>query len=177
MDKIVTIIVSVILSLIAAGVVAETVAPHQVQQAVGALAGPVIPSPFLMWGQVASYNARQSLVQATTTVCAIKTPEATSTLENFNFQLENGGTVTPAGTLSIATSSTAFATSSGNTALLANQSVAASTTQTLSVVPSINNDNILAPNSWVIAKFVNTSAPAGGYSQLGECQMQTEAIR
>ena len=50
------------------------------QDAFGALAGPDIASPYLKWGDVRTWQAQPSLQTATSTLCSIATPSATSTL-------------------------------------------------------------------------------------------------
>ena len=49
----------------------------------GALSGPDIPSPYLSWGGLQIYQGNMSMRQGTSTVCAIVSPVATSTLSYF----------------------------------------------------------------------------------------------
>lgn len=55
---------------------------------VGGLSGPDISSPFLSWGGVRQWAARSgSLTQATSTICSLTSPLATSTLLAANISL------------------------------------------------------------------------------------------
>lgn len=59
---------------------AEKAQPSQPGQQLGSLTGPDIPSPYLQWGGVTSYQTGTTFSQASTTVCSMQAPAATSTL-------------------------------------------------------------------------------------------------
>ena len=61
------------------GSVVDVVNPPS-DPALGALAGPDIPSPYLRWGDLTSWNYNVPMNQGTTTVCSIQSPASTSTL-------------------------------------------------------------------------------------------------
>ncbi len=62
------------------GSVQQVVNPP-VNKSLGALAGPDIPSPYLNWGGIAQWGlAPKSLIQASSTICSLQSPAATSTL-------------------------------------------------------------------------------------------------
>jgi hypothetical protein len=52
----------------------------RVSPSVGALSGPDIPSSYLQWGGVATYQFSQSMTQNASTTCNWQTPAATSTV-------------------------------------------------------------------------------------------------
>ena len=130
----------------------------------GAVASPDIPSPYISWGGVAEYRAFAALKTATTTPCAIQTPAATSTFSFASFKVTTG-TSTDATIWTIATSTTAFATTTlvGTFSLPAGATgeFAATSGATLITAP-------LLPNSWVVFGVAGTK-PAGSSTLLGTC--------
>lgn len=131
----------------------------------GALSGPDIASPYLRWGGVAQYSGSMDpLAVATTTVCAIQSPAATSTLQAFQVRLDVSSTT--ASTVHIAKANTAFATTTllGTAyAVSANAQafIQASTTATAGAL------TVFAPGQWVV---VGMQGGTGTFSPTGTCQ-------
>lgn len=175
MDKIATVIGSVLLSVIAAGVLALTIVGHVALPAnpmVGSATGPDIPSPYLRWGNVAMYNAGQQMKTATTTLCAIKNPSAaTSTILGIAFQ-DTVGTSTSA-LVDVATSTNGFSTTTTSN-LLVGQSIASNAQSTFSFDPT-SNANIIGPNQFLI--FKTQGAGVGGYTYTGTCEAQFMSLQ
>ncbi len=69
----------------------RTVAPD-VNNALGALAGPDIASPYLSWGGVRDWATENAMNTGTTTVCSIQSPAATSTLSKASFTVSLAST-------------------------------------------------------------------------------------
>lgn len=130
----------------------------------GAVASPDIPSPYFSFGDVRQWAARDSdLTQATTTVCAIQSPAATSTLVAGGIQFTRSSTT--ASTITIAKASTAFATTTlinaGDVSANAHATILAAST-TLSALEQTNR--IFAPNQYLVFGVqggIGTFSPAG----------------
>lgn len=101
MDKIKTIALTVaVLGVLVLGGVAlkspalpsaEDVA-DVVSSRLGALVGPDIPYPHFSFGGVRRFAASKTLNQASTTVCSLQSPAASSTLISFSIQATTGTT-------------------------------------------------------------------------------------
>lgn len=130
--------------------------------AFGAISGPDITSPYLSVNGVQSWYTKKGLVTSTTTVCAIKAPAATSSLESASVLFRTSST--SASVVTIAKAATAFATTTmigTATAIAANAqaSIVGTTTSASGVV--------FAPNEWLV---VGMSGGTGTFSPVGSCQ-------
>lgn len=125
---------------------------------------PDFSSPYISYGDMDFWASKSAMRTATTTLCAIQSPSATSTLE-FAFFSITTGTSTSA-TIDIATGTTAFATT---TNLVSAVSIGSGATgqQWWSPVGGSVNDNTMAPNTWVLVK--TAGAGLGGYTYTGSC--------
>ena len=162
MNKILTIvsIIALCSTIITGVVIMRTV---KVDMSVGALAGPDIPYNYFGFGGVREYAGKtDSLYQASTTVCAIQSPAATSTLTFGSINLTVSSTT--ASTVIIAKSATAYATTTrlgqGPIAASAQGTVLATTTI------SIGTDDVIvfAPSQWFV---VSMQTPAGVANNIG----------
>lgn len=172
MANIKTILASVVLAAAVAVSVVAFVHPAPANSPqYGALAGPDIASPYLKWGGVATYNASQFMKTATTTLCSMQNPyAATSSLLSFSMQI-NTPTSTAA-VIDVATSTSAFATTTAGN-LLSAQSVGSNARATFTFDP-VSNNNIVGPGQYVLAK---TEGPGvGGYTYGGTCQGTWQAV-
>ena len=90
-------------------------------QEVGAVVGPNLYNPFWNVNDVFLYPMSKTMTKSTTTICAFKSPNATSTLMIASANFSTGSTTNA--TVSIAKSSTAFATTTniGTLKLAANE--------------------------------------------------------
>lgn len=117
-------------------------------------------------GVVTTYGRVTTLTAATTTVCAIQSPAATSTLQFGSLKLTVGSTT--AITVTLAKSSTAFAT----TTLLNSASIAAGAQGTViaSTTESVNPDGlgVFSPSTWFVAGIAGGT---GTFSPTGICQV------
>ena len=141
----------------------------------GASPGPDMYVPYLSVNGVQSYYEQKGLNAASTTICSLLSPNATSTLELGSIGLRTS--TTTAFTLTLAKATTANAT----TTLLGEISGAANTKVTLvasSTIVSLE-DRVFAPNTYFNATM-RGGAPAataagtitgyGQYSPTGRCQ-------
>lgn len=136
-----------------------------------AVSSPDVSSPWLRWGGVTVYNAKQTMQTATTTLCAIQNPRtATSTIRSFVAQIQTG--TSTAAAISLATSTLQYATSTSDE-LIADYSVASGGQTTVSFTGT-TNANIIGPNQWLL--FRTAGAGLGGYTYGGHCQATFEAI-
>lgn len=144
---------------------------------VSALSGPDIPSPYISWGGILKWNLPGSFQTATTSVCWVKSPVASSTLDWARIAI-TVGTTTDA-IFDISTSTTQFASSSpalvkaeaivsGATGIIAWQPGAASSTSGVIGLTKTSgaSQNVLPPNTYVTFK---TGAGLGGYTYTGSC--------
>lgn len=137
----------------------------------GAVSSPEIPSPYFGFGDVRWWAGKMETAQATTTVCAIQSPVATSTLVGGGVSLSVSSTT--ASTVTVAKATTAFAT----TTLLRTVSVSAnaqaqfplaSTTSVASAAAwELEQVNLtFAPNTWLV---VGMAGGVGTFSPTGTC--------
>lgn len=142
-----------------------------VENAFGALAGPDIPSPYLMWGNVREYRGGQALTQATTTPCAIQSPAATSTLVELGVKVDVASS-TVSTRWDIAKATTAFATTTA-IGTLQNIPAGAQAFFHASTSPAAGAVEVFAPNTWVVIGVRDGITPgtAGtGFVPVGRCQ-------
>lgn len=172
MDKLKTVAVAALTALVVAMVWGTFKAPvtKVIEKQFGALAGPDIPSPYLNWGGLRTWNARQELKTSTTTVCSIQAPASTSTLDHFAVRFTVGSTT--AKTIYMAKGASMQAST---TLLLAAGTLAANAQGTFvaSTSPSTSDDvdgtNVIPPNWWV---NVSMAGGIGVDSPTGSCQAQ-----
>jgi hypothetical protein len=138
---------------------------------VGALGSPDIISPYLNWGGVRTWNSRIDIKQATTTVCAIQSPAATSTLRYAAVKIDLASTT--ATIWNVAKANTAFATT---TAIGTAHSVAGSSQDFIlaSTSPAAGDALVFAPNQWLVvgvqAGITSGDAAGTGFVPTGSCQ-------
>lgn len=133
------------------------------EQKLGALTGPDIPYPYFSFGDVRSWANAKSLVTATTTICALQSPTATSSLEFGSLNLDTSSTT--ASLITIAKSATAFAT----TTIIGNQYNVGANAQAAiiaSSTPSAENLTF-APSQWLV---FGMQGGTGTMSPTGKCQ-------
>lgn len=163
MNKLITgAVVSGVIALVVSFAVVYVAKPAPVQQPLGALAGPDIPSPYLRWGDVLVYQAHRSMVAATTTLCALQSPAATSTLAWAGWSITTG--TSTAATIDIGSGATAYATT---TNYVSATSVSSGAQGAASWGQPTGTTGILAPNTYVLVK--TAGAGLGGYTYAGTC--------
>lgn len=136
-----------------------------VERIVGATPGADFFYEILNFNGVNTMYKEVGMQKATTTLCAIKSPSATSTLDLATWQISVG--TTTAATIDIGTSTNAYATS---TTLVASTAVASGAQgyAKWSTVGGGVNDNIMAPNSWVLVRV--NEVGLNGYKYTGACE-------
>jgi hypothetical protein len=148
-------------------------APQPVEQPtvepqVGSSAGPIDQTNYHCWAGVCEYFQAATLKPATTTPCAIQSPNATSTLIGFWARLDVASTAATTWDMAKATSPSATTTILGTAAL----AVAANAQAALSATSSAPT-SILAPNTWVVlgarAGFSAGDAVGTGFVPTGTC--------
>lgn len=170
MNKIILVWLALI-SVAVGGVFLTHSAPVQAPQptpAPGALTGPDIPFNYLKWGAgfgIAQYPVGYPLNQATTTVCSVLSPSATSTIADpLVFREDTSSTTATVLTLATSTNSTA------STSPLYFWNIPANTQFSASYVAS---STIVAPNTY----FNWTQSGGNGtFSQPGSCGMQFNVL-
>lgn len=138
----------------------------------GSLTGPDIPSPYLNWGGVIRWAAVQQF-QASSTLCAIQGPAATSTLKSAWMRVDTSPTYATQyeiGYSATAKNSTSTAiVASYQLASGANGAVIATTTLTALV------DGLVAPNGWINYNL-STSTLSGTSTATGQCGATFEQL-
>lgn len=147
---------------------APTVTTPVVETAQGALSSPDIQSPYISWGNVRQFAYRtENLQQATSTVCTIQSPAATSTLNlGSGIQFTTGST--SASTVVVTKGATPYAT----TTLLFAGLLSASSGGNVIATTSTNNF-VFAPNTYF---NVGMLGGTGVFSPTGACQASFTAI-
>lgn len=136
------------------------------EQPTGSVVSSEIPDNNFSFGGVRrwAYSPRMSV--ATTTLCAVKSPAATSTLVFAGYQIYTG--TSTAATIDLAKGTTQYATT---TLLLTGSSVASGARGEFSWTSAGASaaDDIMAPNTFVLVK--TASAGLGGYTYGGRCSV------
>ncbi len=139
------------------------------------VASPDIPSPYLAWGDVETFQAGLGFTAATTTVCAIQSPPATSTLRiaaaSFGVSSTTNSVVT------IAKAASAFATTTrlafGTISANAQGTIVAIATSTDATGNTSSTDPffVFGPNQWLVVGMADGTpeAGAGTFSPTGRC--------
>lgn len=136
----------------------------------GGVSGPDTYFSYVANNNLQEYGETKGFTTATTTVCAIKSPAATSTLvfAGVNFTVSSS----TASLVTLAKATTAYATSTAlNTLTLAANAqgaqIATSSTATVGVV----GNNIFSPNTYFVVGMQDTTpqAGAGTFSPVGSC--------
>jgi len=150
---------------------AQTPSDNQ-ENPVGAVSSPDIPSRYINWGGVRTWNAGTALNTSNHILCALQSPASTSTLQFAAVRAETG-TTTALTHIYIAKAATATATttalSDGTYAVAANNQFTVVASSTLA-----NAENLIfAPNTYLV---VNARGGAGvtfpQYSMTGNCSAQ-----
>lgn len=175
------IITSIVVAALVAGA-AFFVGPARTETVnkVGALAGPDIPSQYLQWGGVYVYNYRQTLQQGTTTVCAIQTPAATTTLRWASIRVDLASSSATVLDIGNSASTGATTTKIGTTYAIAAgaQAFVQASTSPTGTLP------VFAPSNWLVVKIgggvtggnTATAAQSAGFVPTGACTATFEAI-
>jgi hypothetical protein len=129
-----------------------------------------VASNYSTTGGVETYGARIPLKTSTTTICAIQSPNSTSTLVFASVDMRTSST--SAGIVDIARATTAYATTTrigGLTLTTANtgNTILASTTPTL----YLDNDPLVfPPSNWLVVKMIRQDKSALLFSPVGTCE-------
>ncbi len=127
-------------------------------------ASPDIPSPYFSYGDLRHWATKTTMYQGTTTLCAMQSPAATTTLRsataNFTFS------ATYANDYQLANATSAFATTTN----LGKITIAANALGTLVATTTVTalTDGIVAPNTWINLK-VSTSTASTTFAPIGTC--------
>lgn len=132
----------------------------------GAVSSPTLMSPYFSFGGVRQWaRSTGSLTQATTTVCAIQSPAATSTLEMGSIQFTVSSTTASTVTLAKASTPYATTTSLGSHAVAANAQATILATTTATV--GIGDKTIFEPSTYFV---VGMAGGTGTFSPTGTCK-------
>ncbi len=137
----------------------------------GSVASPDVQSPYLRWGNVSVWQAGVDYNTGTTTVCAIQSPTATSTLQGggANFSVAS----TTQTVITISKSLTAFSTSTLGAVALATSTIAANAQGFVNALAtstptgaSVVGNLVFSPSTWFV---VGMSGGIGTFSPVGQC--------
>lgn len=163
------VVVAVLLSAVFIKPVQQVI--KQVVPNVGALSSPDISSPYISWGGVRQYAGSMSLNQATTTLCAIQSPAATSSLAYASFRMTLA--TTTASVLTFARATTAFATTTiiGNQITIASGAQATVIASTTAATIDNNGASIFPPSTYLVVGLQGGQGASQTFSQTGSCQV------
>lgn len=168
--SVVTIVLAVVLSLYFGGntVVEKTVEVRD-GKPFGALAGPDIPYSYLNWGGARIEHRGTPFAVATTSVCSLQSPAATSTLLAFMYSITTG--TSTAAVVDVGTSTTPFATSTPNALIVAQRAIASGAQDSAYYIATTSVAfasvlNLIPPNTYLNMK---TGAGLAGYTWGGSC--------
>lgn len=169
MDTIKKIIAPLAIGIVVGLLLGNHMVSKQVSNQVGAVSSPDIMSPYFSFGGVRNWGAHtDSMHTATSTVCVIQSPVATSTLLSASMRLDTGST--SASTLRISKATTAFAT----TTTLASSALAANLGGIITATTSIASDNaVVNPSNYIVFSM---EGGTGVFSPTGSCQATFEQI-
>jgi hypothetical protein len=140
--------------------------------ALGASSGPdQVGSDHYSWNGVVIYPLNKKMTNATTTVCAFKTPAATTTLTKFSANFPTPVSTTSAPTVYLANSTTAFSTTTNLATFSFAQSAAGTVVATSSI--QTGGKNIIAPNTWLVVAIQGQGA---FYDPQGTCQFEVTGV-
>jgi len=145
------------------------------QVKLGAVSSPDILSPYFSYGDTRFWGFRPNLLTASTTVCNIQAPAATTTLEGFSLDVKTG--TTSEVHLQFATSPTPDAT----TSVLANFTLAANSKNQVSGTSTLAHQ-VIPGSTWFVIKASPTLAAGaagaqGTVSMTGTCSANFRAIQ
>lgn len=136
--------------------------------------GPDSSSPYISNNGQYTFYARQALVTATTTPCAIASPSSTSTLLHASLQLTKG-TTTDTTIWTLAKAATKFATTTKYGAWTLSGGLRGSfvaTTTTANVSPTVDDAlQVIAPNQFIVWGVAGT-IPGDTTNLTGTCQAE-----
>lgn len=167
MNKLLSIGVLVAIVLSVVGIVKDKTVVVQNGEKIGAVVSPYSPIPELNLGGIRLVGLRKSLATGTSTVCAIQSPAATSTLVSagVDFTLAS----TSAVVVDFSKSTTQYATSTRIGAAGYGITASAKATIVASSTGSVAGDaTIFAPSTWFVAKYSDNNNGVGDAST-GSC--------
>lgn len=138
---------------------------------VGGLSSPNIQSDYLCVGGACSYFRHTDMSRGlnglgTTTVCALQSPAATSSLSYFSFGIQTG--TSTAAVLTLATSTSRFST----TTYLTSYTLGANQQLYAAFAPTTTQATSYAPNTYVVLGVqgnVNVNGSNNGFMFTGQC--------
>ena len=165
------VVLALVLSLVAVFKAGPGPAGRDGKDGLGAIPGVEVSGPSWSVNGVRSEYASSRLRQATTTVCALRSPSATSTLMHASITLDTSSTT--ATTVTLAKATTAYATTTLVTSAAVNANaqatiIATSTANTVSALGTINT-RVFAPNNYLV---VGMQGGVGSFSPVGSCNAE-----
>ncbi len=138
----------------------------------GSVTGPDSYLPYTANNDVQTYSLRKQFTTGTTTVCAIKSPAATSTLMFASAQFTISSTSASVVTLAIAATPWATTTILNNQAVSANAQATVMGSSTPVLASGAINSLVVAPNQYFVVGMADgtAEATAGTFSPVGSCE-------
>jgi hypothetical protein len=129
----------------------------------------VIPAFDLTVGELRTWQYKRGFTTGTTTVCAIQSPAATSTLVHGGVMLTTASTTASVVTLAKATTAFATTTNLNRQAVSANAQATIMASSSPVLATGAINDLVFAPNTYFV---VGMEGGAGTFSPAGSCIAQ-----
>lgn len=167
----VAIALSLVLSLVAVSKHTQPVSAPSTQNFGGT--SPDFASAYINYGGVNHWAFKQPMKQATTTLCAVQSPVATSTLSSFSVNF-SGSAASYLTSYELAEQSGPSATTSSSNAIVVSYDVLANAVPVFtatSTITSVKPDGIIPPNSWIVLDLSTSTAASVSptFAPVGNC--------
>lgn len=145
---------------------------EKAQLALGASSGPdQVGSDHYSWNGVVIYPSNFKAVNATTTLCAVKSPSATTTLTKFSINFPTSISTTSAPTVYLARASSPYASTTNLTTYTFAQGASGTVVATSSI--QTGGYNVVPPSTWMT---VSASGQAAFYDPQATCQAEFTGV-
>lgn len=145
--------------------VSESAPAPVVVEKPGAVSGPDLSSPYFAVNGLSTFYNHVPMQVGTTTLCAMKSPAATSSVELAGFNISIG--TSTAASIDIGYGTTPYATSTNLASAIAIGSGALGGSM---FFPTAGNGSIVGPNTWLVVKTAGVGL--GGYTYRGTCDAE-----
>ena len=170
-NKLFAVVLVVIVAIAIAGVFLP-VGKSVVNEIVGAVAGPNAYLPYVANNNLQTYSLTKEFQLASTTICYIKSPSATSSLSFAGVNFTTSSTTSSVVTLAKASTPYATTTALNTLTLSAGAQGVMIATSSVATVGVVSN-NIFGPNQYFV---VGMQGGVGTFSPVGSCSAEFKRI-
>lgn len=139
-----------------------------VNQTLGAVSSPDIMSPYFSFGGVRHWAGKMDMRSASSTLCSIQSPAATSTLVSASASFTAGVGYATSYDLGVGDNNAATSTVIGRVQLVSGTNIMGHITATSTALNTTVVDGVMRPNQWVNFR-VATATVSTLYAPVGTC--------